>query len=124
MPRDVWEGLGGMDPAFNLRGGGLANLDLYKRACEYPGICHVILPGEGTFHQFHGGATTGGQSREERKRLIREIQAQYRDLRGEDYQSPVTRPLFLGEITPHALRFVQQSADQVLQRDEPNLETA
>jgi hypothetical protein len=124
MPRSIWDALGGMDPAFNLPGGGLANLDLYKRACEHPGVCHVILPGEGTFHQFHSGATTGGESGEARDKLIREMQAQYRELRGADYQSPVTQPIFLGEIGPHALRFVRQSATLVLQCPEEVPETA
>jgi hypothetical protein len=114
IPRAVWEGLGELDGRFNLRGGGLINLDLYKRACEYPGIRHVILPGEGTFHQFHGGVTTGGEAREARERFIEEIKAQYREIRGEEYHSPDTRAIYLGELPRQALKFVHFSAEQVL----------
>ena len=109
MPRRVWEVLRGCDPRFNLRGGGLVNLDLYKRACEFPGVQHVLLPGEGTFHQFHGGVTTGGDPKARRQALIAEIREQYRAIRGEDFTRPVTRPIFLGELPPQALRFMDIS---------------
>lgn len=113
MPRRSWEELGGMDERFDLRGGGMVNLDLYKRACEHPGVQHVMLPGEGTFHQFHGGVTTGGEAPQVRERFIDEIKAQYRQLRGRDYASPRTRPVFLGEFAPSVHRFVHFSASRL-----------
>lgn len=114
LRRELWQDLGGCDPRFDLRGGGLINLDLYKRACEYPGVQHVIAIGEGTFHQFHGGVTTGGQSRELREAYIEQSKAQYRDLRGEEFASPVTRPVYLGEIPVQAQKFVHYSSARVL----------
>jgi hypothetical protein len=113
MPRRVWEELGGMDLRFDLRGGGMVNLDLYKRACEHPGVQHVMLPGEGTFHQFHGGVTTGGEAPEDRERFINEIKAQYRRLRGRHYASPRTSPVFLGELSPNVHRFLHFSATRL-----------
>ena len=113
MPRRVWDELGGMDTRFDLRGGGMVNLDLYKRACEHPGVQHVMLPGEGTFHQFHGGVTTGGEAPEARELFIDEIKSQYRKLRGRDYASPRTSPVFLGELSPNVHRFVQYSANRL-----------
>lgn len=115
IPRDIWAALGGLDTRFNLRGGGLVNLDLYKRACEFPGIEHVVLLGEGTFHQFHGGVTTGGEARARREAFIEEIKAQYEKIRGKPYQSPQTTPLFLGELPRQVLRFVQASAEALLE---------
>ena len=47
MARQVWEELGGLDLRFNLRGGGMTNLDLYKRACEHPGNSARHPPGGG-----------------------------------------------------------------------------
>ncbi len=114
IPRDIWAALGGLDTRFNLRGGGLVNLDLYKRACEFPGVEHVVLLGEGTFHQFHGGVTTGGEARARRELFIEEIKAQYEQIRGEPYQSPETTPVFLGELPRQVLRFVQASAEPLL----------
>lgn len=116
IPRDLWAALGGLDTRFNARGGGLVNLDLYKRACEFPGAEHVVLLGEGTFHQFHGGVTTGGEAREKRAALMRDIKIQYEQIRGEPYHSPVTHPVFLGELPRPALRFVQASAEPLVQQ--------
>ena len=115
VSREIWAALGGMDTRFNLRGGGLVNLDLYKRACEFPGAEHVVLLGEGTFHQFHGGVTTGGEDREVRAVLIEEMKEQYERVRGEPYQSPQTKPVFLGELPVQALSFVYSSAEPLLE---------
>jgi hypothetical protein len=48
--------------------GGLVNHDLYRQACALEGAELITLLGEGTFHQFHGGAATsevrmGGDAR-------------------------------------------------------------
>ena len=57
-PPTLWEELGGLDERFALPGGGLVNHDLYRRACALHGVELVVLLGEGTFHQYHGGAAT------------------------------------------------------------------
>ena len=57
-PAELWDELGGMDERFALPGGGLANHDLYLRACGLPGADLTVLLGEGTFHQYHGGTAT------------------------------------------------------------------
>jgi hypothetical protein len=117
LSRKLWDDLGGYDARFDLRGGGLINLDFYKRACEYPGIQHVILPGEGTFHQFHGGVTTGGQDMAARDRYIEASNRQYRELRGGEYENPRTTPIFLGEIHDEVQRFVLYSAKLAIQSE-------
>src|SRR5258708_3404074 len=61
MAKSMWEELGGFDERFALPGGGLSNHDLYRRACELDGAQLVVLLGEGTFHQIHGGAATSGR---------------------------------------------------------------
>ncbi|MFT4520966.1 MAG: hypothetical protein ACI9JM_003376 [Halioglobus sp.] len=116
MPKGVWNDLGGYDPKFDMRGGGVVNLDLYKRACEYPGSTHIVLQGEGTFHQFHGGVTTGGDEAEVRERLIQAIMEQYQQIRGEKYSSPQTNPIYLGELSDPAQKFVHLSSVKKLER--------
>ena len=116
MPRELWQALGGYDARFDMRGGGVVNLDLYKRACEYPGITHVFLHGEGTFHQFHGGVTTGGEAAEARQAFITAIMEQYQSIRGRKFELPVTETVYLGEISEYALRFVQFSSTNKLER--------
>ena len=116
MPRELWHALGGYDARFDMRGGGVVNLDLYKRACEYPGITHVFLHGEGTFHQFHGGVTTGGEEAETRQKFITEIMGQYQAIRGKKFELPVTNTVYLGELSEHAQKFVQLSSSTKLER--------
>ncbi len=120
IPRDLWATLGGLDTRFDLRGGGLVNLDLYKRACEFPGVEHVMLLGEGTFHQFHGGVTTGGEAGQIRDALIEEMKAQYIQIRGYPYESPRGNPVYLGECPVQVMRFIEYSSARALASQEGN----
>ncbi len=61
MARPLWQELRGCDEAFRLKGGGLVNLDLWIRACALPEACPILLLGEATFHQFHGGTSTNNR---------------------------------------------------------------
>jgi glycosyltransferase involved in cell wall biosynthesis len=116
MPRAVWKDLGGYDAQFDMRGGGLVNLDLYKRACEYPGVTHVFLHGEGTFHQFHGGVTTGGEEAEIRQKFVTAILNQYEQIRGKKFENPVTNPVYLGQLSDQVQKFVQLSSSRKIER--------
>ncbi|MEM7498892.1 MAG: glycosyltransferase [Pseudomonadota bacterium] len=92
MHRDRWHALNGYDERFASAGGGLANLDLWKRACEASGVEVTMLLGEGTFHQVHGGATTGSAiSRREA------FDREYERLRGRPYQRPAVEARFVGK---------------------------
>lgn len=116
MPRELWKALGGYDASFDMRGGGLVNLDLYKRACEYPGITHVFLHGEGTFHQFHGGVTTGGEDIEARQKFIDAIRKQYEQIRGQAFSAPQTNPIYLGELSNEVQEFLHISSNKIMER--------
>ena len=61
--RGLWAELGGMDERFALPGGGLANHDLYLRACSRPDVELLVLLGEATFHQYHGARRPPGGTR-------------------------------------------------------------
>ncbi len=110
MHRSLWRELGGIDRRFTETGGGQANPDLYKRSCEHPGIDLVITPGEGTFHQFHGGVTTGTRS-EEREQHMQNHFEQYKSLRGSYYSAPTTPGRLFGKVNPRAMRFLQRSIE-------------
>ncbi len=88
--REVWAELGGLDERFELPGGGLANHDLYRRACALDGAELIVLLGEGTFHQFHGGAATS------RRFTWDEMQADYEAIRGEPHRPPSNPPTYVG----------------------------
>lgn len=106
LGRALWDELGGMDEGFALPGGGLANHDLYRRACSLPDVQLVVLLGEGTFHQYHGGAATS------RRYTFDEMQADYTSLRGEPHRPPANEPLYVGRVPREALGYVERSAEQ------------
>jgi glycosyltransferase involved in cell wall biosynthesis len=106
MRRECYDRLGGFEERFQTPGGGFVNLDFYKRACEENGDLVVVL-GEGTFHQFHGGASTNiVQGHADRKRFEQE----YRNLKGCDFFRPLTPSTYIGAMPPQALPFVAASA--------------
>lgn len=110
LHRSRWDELGGLDEAFDLPGGGLVNHDLYHRACSLPGIELVELLGEGTFHQFHGGAATS------RRFGWAEMDAQYQALRGRPYRPPQNAPLYLGTVPASTLPHLERSAQLAIER--------
>ena len=59
--RLLWDSLGGYNEDFKRPGGGLCNLELFARATNRPSALNILLLGEATFHQFHGGAATSGR---------------------------------------------------------------
>jgi hypothetical protein len=111
VPKAVFDELGGFDPGFVLPGGGFSNLDFYARVCEREDVTLFVTPGEGTFHQFHGGVTTGGGRADDRVSLMRALRAEYAALRGGDLVLPTREPLLLGHVPLPARRFVRQSAE-------------
>jgi hypothetical protein len=113
MTSETWRELRWLDERFELPGGGLVNHDLYRRACALDGAQLIVLLGEGTFHQFHGGAATS------RRLQWEEMDEEYSALRGESYRPPRNRPLFLGDIDPSALGHLEQSVQLALKRKQP-----
>ncbi len=111
LPRKLWQELGGYDEQFVTPGGGLANLDMYDRACTLPDSQLILLLGEGTFHQVHGGiATNALQPR------WQEFHDEYLKIRGRPFQAPQVTPLYLGQIAPQTLPSIAQSVQIALQR--------
>jgi hypothetical protein len=103
MPARLWAELGALDESFALPGGGLVNHDLFRRACELPGSELIVLLGEGTFHQIHGGAATSG-------RYTRaEAGEEYERLRGRPYSPPEDPPLYVGRVPATALAALEHS---------------
>lgn len=113
MPVKKWKALGGVDSRYNDFGGGNANLDLYKRLLELPGTAFYMLFGEGSFHQFHGGVTTGTR-KAERELIYKQLDDQDKALRGDDRAPPNVRPILFGTPHPSVYRFIRHSLDKVL----------
>ena len=90
-----WVELGGYDQRFTSPGGGLANLAIWKKLCDDPHNEVILLWGEGTFHQVHGGVATNSD-----KPRWNEFHEEYRQLYGCDFQIPQRQPEFRGTIRP------------------------
>lgn len=114
LHRSLWQELGGYDERFEMPGGGLVNLDTWRRACNCTDVEVILLLGEATFHQLHGGvATNAGRP------MFSLFNEEYRRIRGEDYRSPRISPFYLGRINPAAFRSIAWSAEKA-ERSLPN----
>jgi glycosyltransferase involved in cell wall biosynthesis len=110
MTRALWDELGGYDPAFRMAGGGLANLDIWRRACEAPETQVVILLGEGTFHQVHGGVATNAE-----RPMYPLFHEEYQRIRGAPFRAPDVDPFFVGRVPDAALKKLAWSARRAME---------
>ncbi len=114
MSRESWDRLGGFDERFDLPGGGYVNLDTLARALELPDSELIILLGEGTFHQVHGGIATNRSFRTLQQSLA-EWDRQYQAIRQRPWRtlSPAHRT-YIGSlpqsVLPHLARSIVEPA--------------
>lgn len=92
-----WRELGGYDLVYTEPGGWLANCEMWMRARADRSACVIMLLGEATFHQTHGGATTGAAITEYWFRF----RADHRVLKA---RYPIqVEPLFIGRLNAKRL---------------------
>lgn len=109
LRREFWEELGGLDERFDSPGGGLLNLDTFNRAVETKDAELMILLGEGTFHQVHGGTNTNSSLEGQHENWLR-WGGQYEAIRGRPYATarPRNHPTLVGTLPgpmlPHLVR--------------------
>ena len=108
--RAAIEQIGGPDVRFDQEGGGVLNLDLFRELAEGPSSQLVVLPGEASFHQYHGGVTT--KQDKDRETRLQAFRDRYVEVRGRPFHAPLREPLLLGEVSPYAMPFLLHSAIQ------------
>ena len=108
MPRTLFDELEGYDERFRSRAGGLVNLDFYHRACNLRETQLIMLLGEGSFHQIHGGVMTNCTAEDAQKNWAR-YDEEYRKIRGERFSWPTRKPILLGELPDAAVPWVEKS---------------
>lgn len=121
LRREFWEVLGGLDERFDAPGGGLLNLDTFNRALEWPDAQLVILLGEATFHQLHGGTNTNSP-------LVRQHDnwtgwgSQYANIRGRPYEiaRPKHPPAYIGTFPRPMLAQIVRAAQGLVQCPTPH----
>jgi len=104
--------LGGFDERFVSRGGGLVALDFYQRALARNDLQYVMLLGEGSFHQFHGGVASNA---EKSLHPWKEFNEEFTRIRGHTFTRTPRRPFVFGTLPREALGAVRMSAQHGLE---------
>jgi glycosyltransferase involved in cell wall biosynthesis len=104
--------LGGFDERFVSRGGGLVALDFFQRAVAREAGEYVMLLGEGSFHQFHGGVASNAPKQDH---PWAEFNAEYARIRGKAFARVPRRPFYFGSIPNEALGAARMSAQHGLE---------
>lgn len=111
MPRATFKEMGGFDARFTTPGGGLVNHDFLNRVAADPATNFVVLIGEGSFHQVHGGIATNCPPKQH---PIGSFQDEYRGIHGEKYAKPnLPAPYYFGSISPQSMRFIKGVKDDL-----------
>lgn len=100
LSRAQYDRMGGYDERFRSPGGGLVNLDFLNRARLDPAVDPVMLLGEATFHQMHGGVATNSAQDPDAVHPFGAFAAEYQQIHGRPYETVRRRPHFLGTIPP------------------------
>ena len=108
--------IGFADERFQLRGGGSINLHMYRSLGTLPDSTLHVLPGEGSFHQFHGGVTTFGYA--DRQAEIERHRVQLHSLWPGGFHSLRRKPQLFGEVCEQAQPFLDYSRDMELKREQ------
>jgi glycosyltransferase involved in cell wall biosynthesis len=112
--RESFEKIGRADPRFNLPGGGSVNIYIYHALARLPESRLIVLPGEGSFHQFHGGVTT--MEVEDREAMLQTHRDNLKEIFGGPFSGMHREPLLLGVLPGQAHPFVKASAEYGIQQ--------
>jgi hypothetical protein len=71
-------------------------------------MAFVILLGEGSFHQVHGGAATNSLVS-----VWKPFEQEYQSIRGRNYSVPQRPAQYFGSIPPQCVRFMQSALNEM-----------
>jgi glycosyltransferase involved in cell wall biosynthesis len=95
MPQATYLKLGGFDERFKSAGGGLTNLDFFNRLHQIQDTHPIMLLGEATFHQFHGGTATNVPMKDHPWKKMEE---EYQSIRGKPFGAHYRQPTYFGNL--------------------------
>jgi len=95
VSRTLLEKHGGFEERFVSKGGGLCNLEMFGRYVSDSDVLPIVLVGEGTFHQIHGGISTNVGASKHPLQLFRD---EYFDIFGYEYAGPKYEPFLHGRV--------------------------
>ncbi|HPN67290.1 MAG TPA: glycosyltransferase family A protein [bacterium] len=91
LRKSIFQKMGGMNERFSLPGGGLVNLDFFKRLIEDYNTQLVLLKHEGSFHQIHGGIMSNARGEEESINNFIKYSKEYKKIKKIDYTIPIIK---------------------------------
>lgn len=103
MLRSTYQRMGGFNEKFQSPGGGIANPDFFNRANALDNVSPIMLFGEATFHQFHGGVATNTSLKE---RAWVKRRKEYELIYGKAYEPCTISPIFFGSMHEKCARFI------------------
>src|SRR6185436_9047888 len=111
LSRQLFDEVGGFEERFVSVGGGHANGDFFRRVCEAGDTELVVLLGEGTFHQYHGGATTDAVRAHEE--LLEAYGREYESIRKRPHRAPRKEATYLGTLPRQGVEVLVYSANRI-----------
>lgn len=112
--RASFDSIGGAQEGYDQMGGGSINLDIYRRLGMVPDNQLIVLPGEGSFHQYHAGVTTSAT--ENRELRLEEFNDKLNSFWDGQYKALTREPVYFGKVPAAAQRFLQLSCEQGIKR--------
>jgi hypothetical protein len=107
-----FEAIGKADERFDHPGGGSINLHIYRSLGMLPQTKLFVLPGEGSFHQFHHGVTTQQyEDNDERQDMLKSFDSQLDELWPEGFKALTREPMILGAVTRWAQPFLAKATE-------------
>ena len=105
MSKSTFKDMGGFDERFQQPGGGMVNHDFLNRGLLEPSIYPILVLGEGTFHQVHGGVATNCKPSEHPGPSFRK---DYAKIHGREYEQVFfPNPCYVGKMGRAAKKFVR-----------------
>jgi hypothetical protein len=113
--RQTFIDIDGCDRRFQYPGGGAINLHLLRKLGLHADRPLIVLAGEGTFHQYHGGVTTSGQTEDHAGRVA-QFRTQLQDIWQQGFRALRREPVLLGQVPEAVHPFLQASCAAAAQR--------
>lgn len=107
LSKKLFYRVGGFNEKFSSAGGGLTNLDFFNRIHLLKDAIPILLLGEATFHQFHGGTATNVPMKNHPWKKMSE---EYYEIYGVPYQIYTTPPIYFGKIHQKCIKLFQVRA--------------
>ncbi|MEP0202060.1 MAG: glycosyltransferase family A protein [Halioglobus sp.] len=103
LPKSLYMKVGGFNPEFKSPGGGLVNLDFFQKASCYIGVTPILLLGEATFHQVHGGVAANAPKN---NHPMARFQTEYERIYSKPWEiNSELKPVYLGKLSDGSKKF-------------------